>query len=460
MVKSMKDMKTYRYIVLGLFAALAAFSCAKEEKVEYLTLGQTSYVFSKGEDTVTIAVNCSGEWNVDNTNDWLTYEKVVEDSLTIIAAANAGNEERSGVLSVVSAAGLKVDFSVSQFGLTYSGKLEDFTEYWDAVISRDGRYFVIMHKCADNVKLLYPTLIDTHTGERTEFLKVRDYSTVSAVTNDGRIFLYNSGSGSMAVLSSNGEIKDITVPEGFKSPKIEAVSGDGRVWVGYVTRSNVSGTYVPARWVNGEFEELEAPKNDLYGGESKRTMARGCSADGSIIYGSEWSWMQHPLVYWKDGEMYYPGYEYSEIKGDYVAAMVLNAENTNISDDGRYITSTYDDPVDGSGVAVVDTQTGQMFVLDEPAGMVGIHVTNDGTIFAATAGGAFSSSVVNVNSGEVLSVSDWFMKNYNLNMSDDRIVNHVADNGNIFFGYKLVNSGAGNMAKYWYLVVDKNKYIE
>lgn len=455
----MKDMKTYRYIVLGLFAALAAFSCAKEEKTDYLTLGQTSYVFSKGEDTVTIAVNCSGEWNVDNTNDWLAYEKVTEDSLTIIAAANAGNEERSGVLSVVSAAGLKVDFSVSQFGLTYSGRLEDFTEYWDAKISRDGHYFVVMHKCEDNVKLLYPTLIDTYTGERTEFKDVKDYSSVVAVANDGSIFLYESGGESKMAVLNNGEINDVQVPEGFRSPKIEAVSGDGSIWVGYVSRNGKSG-YVPARWVNGEFEELEAPEHNLYGGETSGTMARGCSADGSVIYGSEWSWMQHPVVYWKDGEMYYPGYEYSEMKGDYVAAMVLNAENTNISDDGRYITSTYNDSVDGDRVAVVDTQTGQMFVLDNTEGLGGLHVTNDGKIFAAPSGGGYSCSVVDLNEGGVVSLSDWFMANYNLNISDNRIVRHVADNGNIFFGFKIVNSGSGAMAKYWYLVVDKNKYIE
>lgn len=453
----MKDMKIYRYIVLGLFAALAAFSCAKEEKTDYLTLGQTSYVFSKEEDTVTIAVNCSGEWNVDNTNDWLTYEKVTEDSLTIIAAANTGNEERSGVLSIVSTAGLQADFSVSQFGLTYSGRLEDFTEYWDARISRNGHYFVIMHKHPDDARQLYPTLIDTYTGKRTEFMDIRDYTTVDAVANDGTMFL--SCGTTPSVIVKEGKVEEINVPEEFNAPKIEAITGDGRIWVGYVYR-NGGGGFTPARWVNGEFEELEAPEHNLYGGETSGTMARGCSADGSVIYGSEWSWMQHPVVYWKDGEMYYPGYEYSEMKGDYVAAMVLNAENTNISDDGRYITSTYDDSVDGNRVAVVDTQTSQMFVLDEPAGMGGIHVMNDGTIFAASSGGAFSGSVVNMGTGEVMSVNEWFMKNYNLNISDDRIVNHVADNGNIFFGYKLVNSGLGVMTKYWYLVVDKNKYIE
>lgn len=455
-----------------LFVALA--SCTKETRTDYLYIDCTQYMFSSEEDSISIYVNSSLEWEPQVSEDWIRVDKISDDSLRIFVLENTAKEERSGKVSIVSGYGSS-EFVAYQQGDAYTGKFVNLATYWYGSISKNGKYIVTMKK--DDNSELFPILINTYTGEETQYLEhTSKYSGVCAVSNDGDMFLQSSKDGmSTEILKKDGTIVEISsIPEGyFSCPRITDLSSDGTVWVGYLQNQSTR-AYDPVKWINGEPEILERPDVCIYGTPSYAgAMARGCSEDGSVIYGSDWSWMQHPLVYWKNGEMFYPGYEQSETKiidqgfGDEeaVCAMTMDASSTNISPDGRYITSSYNDYIDNKPydyVAVIDTETGEQILMDmNDTGLgsaTGLSATNDGLIFGATpAGGVSAGYVFNVNDFSTVPIDDWFETNCGMNVSSDKMVLYVSGDKNIFFGYAPVDTGMGTTYKYWYFVVDRNK---
>lgn len=442
---------------MGIAAAvLSVLSCKQEQTVDYLSLGVTSYTFSNTVDSVKFKVESSSDWEVSNDNEWVKYRKIGTDSLVVAVADNSEGEQRNGRITVISGQ-LSAEMSLSQFGMTYNGSFVDFSDCWSTAISKNGRYVGTMKKDDRDPKKVYPILIDTYTGEKKEFQDILDFLNVYAVGNDGVLYLNTSNQIETKILQLDGTVQDIRLPEGYGYPNVQDLSSDGTIWVGYC-RNISTNKFEPVRWTNGEAEILEAPEVCLYGTPSTSgTMARGCSDDGSVIYGSEWSWMQHPVVYWKNGEMSYPGYEFSENDGETYYAMTLDAERTNISPNGRYITSNY-----SGTLAVVDTDMGIQILLDASvtglSSTTGITATDNGLIFGATpAMGVTSGYVFNLNDDSAIPIDQWFMDNYGVHMSGDRMVTRVSSDGNVYFGYRPHNAGMGTTYKYWYFVVDRNK---
>ncbi len=114
--------------------------------------------------------------------------------------------------------------------------------------------------------------------------------------------------------------------------------------------------YRPLKWTDGGTPEvLPVPelnfRNEPY---VSGVMARGCSADGSVIYGSTWDNLDYGMLYWKDGKVDWVGSDVREVRTvqiengigemiDYniVNGMICTAELTNISPNGRWIAGTY-----------------------------------------------------------------------------------------------------------------------
>lgn len=82
--------------------------------------------------------------------------------------------------------------------------------------------------------------------------------------------------------------------------------------------------------------------------------ARGCSADGSVIYGSTWDNLDFGMLYWKEGKVDWVGSDVREVETvqidngigetiDYrlVNGMIATAEYTKISPNGRWIAGAY-----------------------------------------------------------------------------------------------------------------------
>ena len=128
-------------------------------------------------------------------------------------------------------------------------------------------------------------------------------------------------------------------------------------------------------------------------------MARGCSADGSVIYGSTWDNLDYGMLYWKDGKVDWVGSDVREVRTvqiengigemiDYniVNGMICTAELTNISPNGRWIAGTYrteDYPsprnyVQARYPAFFNTETGTTTIVKDFGEGSAAHVTDDG----------------------------------------------------------------------------------
>lgn len=475
-------MKRLMIYISALLSFLMVFSCREElQTPDYIRLSRTSYTFSDGKDSLDIRVECSGEWSASVEGDWISINRIGEDTLRVLVEVNEDMESRSGRVEF-KYKDCAASFSAEQFGITYKGRFVEISDNSNtkASISKNGRYIGLMKSVVDdNGEMgVSPFLIDTESGEMISFEEINGDYQINAVGSDASIVLYISNE-DKTMLLKDGKLNEIKIPEGYRSQQVYSMSLDCSIMVGFC--QNISTRkYHPVKWTNGEPEILESPDVNIYGAESYGgTMARGCSDDGSVIYGSEWSGMRHPLVYWKGGKMFYSGYDYSEkviinspIYGEYeeVCAMTVDASNTNISPDGRYITSTYNDYRDnGSGsmeeynyVAVIDTQTGVQILLDDSmtglSSVAGITITDEGTIFGATPSkGCSAGYVIDLASGFSVPLDQWFLEKYGVHLSYDRIVEYIGMDENIFFGWRTIDLGMGSVLKYWYYKVDDNK---
>lgn len=468
------------YMILLAAAALIAASCTVEEKQDYITLDKMAYTFSNGEDSITVAVNSTGAWEYQIQGDWITAEPVGEDSLMIRVSANEGEEPRSGKVSFVTTFG-SADFLVEQFGYIYNGKFVDLVELQNAVMSRSGDFVAGMKYNVEDGSYT-AVIIDTRTGEQTENSELQGFSEISSISDDGSVIVLQNSNGIESSILQNGEVVEVRVPENCDGPRISAISADGTVWVGY-TQSSVDRGYVPVVWRNGEPEILDRPETDLWDSEIYSVMARGCSADGSVIYGSDWS--SYGLIYWKDGKMFYPGKDFLEKKTVIIeswwgtmeteanCAITMYATSTNISPDGKYIVSDYSDYITETEgepateyyyAAAVNTETNELvkFMSSDTgiASTAGITADNNGIMFGATpAQGVAEGLVFNLNDMTSYTVPQWFEQTYGIQMGADRIVTQVSPDNNVYLGWKAVPTALGMSYKSWYFIVDMDKHL-
>lgn len=140
--------------------------------------------------------------------------------------------------------------------------------------------------------------------------------------------------------------------------------------------------------------------------------------------------------------------------------------NTNISPDGRYITSFYYEVSDSGQydtyAAIFDTETYKQIVLDPSiTGQVsstGMSATDGGLIFGATpARGVQEGYVYDLNDMSTTRLDEWFLENTGMHISSDRMVLYASADMNIFFGIRYINMGLGTVYKPWYFILDKDK---
>lgn len=112
--------------------------------------------------------------------------------------------------------------------------------------------------------------------------------------------------------------------------------------------------YYPLVWRNGVAEKLPWPeKNFRDKAFLNGIIARGISADGSVIYGSTWDNYDFGMVYWKDGVVKYVGEDVHEVTPITVETIVgpvethmangmtATAELYKVSPNGEWIAGTY-----------------------------------------------------------------------------------------------------------------------
>lgn len=456
--------------ILAAVIVLHAISCS-EKQSEYIGTDIGHYTFGYRQDSIAIAVVSGAEWNFSCDADWITLSKKGNDTLSIKVGVNdSENGREAGILLTGGTVSQVVE--IEQLPKNFSGSFMDLPELFDVASSKNGAY-VAGVKWDPTGTYMVPTVVETATGKVTEYPEIKDYDVVHAISDDGCIMALSRG-GMNGIIFNNGEPVEVKCPENLSTPTISSMSSDGSVWIGYAFSK---GAGVPLVWTNGEPEILETPElsildKPIYAG----VMARGCSSDGSVIYGSEWDGFG--LIYWVDGEMYYPGYDYATVKtvnvmdpmtGEIAPQSVMctvttTSQNNRISNNGRYLTSVYTDYVqeeqDKAAVAydypvIIDIETGEMKIFKEGIqSATGMSVTNEGLVFGATpAMGVTSGTVYDFETKTSYALSDWMMQTYGVHLSDDRMVMGINDESNVIFGMRFMSTALRPVYKYWYLVL-------
>lgn len=435
----------------------AIISCQKEVIVEdYLYLGCNSYCFKAGNDTLTVNVSCSGDWNVQNETDWVTVDRFAQDSVKIAVSENGNNDSRTAVLKFVSG-DMEYAFEVSQFGKSFKGRFVDLDWLYlmtDPVISKNGRYILGMLE-GSKTDYYVPVLINTLTGEMTKYDESNEFTGAVAVSDDGATMIFHKYYAEYKIFK-DGIFEPVPISEEYTSPRVGGISSDGSVWVGWA-QSRAKKMTVPVKWINGEVVELEIPEETPQGYPigAPGVLARDCSADGSVVYGSVWDPASYALVYWKDGKMFYPGKDFYD--GTSGSIIQKTGEYYGLSYDGKWLAAT-----SGSGCPVlIDTENYEVEYIDGCKDMAGMTFSNLGTMFCASPTmGCSVGYVVDPESGSSVMMDEWFKSKYGLMIGSSRIVESVSSDSNIYFGIKAQFTTLGVQYTPWYYVVDPEKYSE
>lgn len=464
--------------VLCSFFMVFFHSCTDRPELEnYLYAEVAAYTFEPDGGKLAVKVSCNTEWRSESMNDWIDVVKD-GDTLYISTEMNATKEMRSGKV-LVSSDAESCEIMIEQMGAGYAGKFADLTDIADAAMSRNGKYILGIQANPQGGSV--PVVIDMYSGKRTELTEASGYTSAMSISDDASVAALIDYSNMKSVVFSDGVLLEPQVPDGYKTPMVSAVSSDGSVWVGYAQNISTYGQ-VPFKWINGEPVVLESPEVSIYGNKSNSSMARGCSADGNIIYGSEWSG-GFGLIYWKDEKLYYPSLDLGEKKtvtvndpnmGTYEAEMMctvtMDAASCKMTPDGRYIATKYSDVrenADGTVdlpeyPAILDTEEYSILKwTDDVSGEMtaaGMAVTESGLLFGASPATGVTKGYVFSDKGmSALPVSSWFEANEGIYLSDDRMVTQVSETeGNItaYFGYKAVVTPIGKVYVYWYYLPD------
>ena len=466
----MKSLKILAISLLGAALGTAAVSCTEESPVkDSISLSVTSFTFAAEGESFSLNVEASSisgeDWSYQGGEDWITIERS-DNGLILTAVPNETGAERSTTVSFISGEagatlslsqlyekfpGSFVNMNAGLYG--YQSKFSLNSRYCGAYTGEEG---------TDGTTLFVPILINLETGEETRYEGNANYKGIRAVSDDGRMMSLEVGSIGCALLV-DGAVTDIPTPSGYENPVIVNFSADGNVMVGYVKETD-GYAYYPVKWTDMTPEVLEIPETNVQGEDLfAGAMARGCSADGSVVYGSEWdTW---GFIYWDAEGMHFAGKETAVMRTISYMGMTLEmpayfrktGENYSISQNGRYVAGTFCDYIDnGDGTyspytntypAVYDIQTDELTVFDE-AGHTAMFADNEGSVF----GGVGGIGYVYGESGST-PVNEWLAAHYGIMVDGDRYIMNISEDGTRMSGWRQVmNASSQSLLIGWYYV--------
>lgn len=452
-----------KFLIAILSGILLFTSCTENQNTDNLWTSISSYTFgSKGGEKIGISVKSSGEWTVQPSVDWILTETINKDSLVISANANETGEYRNGTVTVTTGTAVS-EILIEQMDDRFNGLIVDlpFTPIYGAAISNNGRYVagVIHELVGANEWKRTPLVIDLQTGEKTYWEPSEKYLGVQAISDDAKTIIFADIPNDKFFLNINGIEQEINIPEEYSKAKISSISSDGSVMVGYCQKDFF---YLPIKWVNGEPEILDYPTDTPSGFElTNGCMARGCSADGNVIYGSEWD--SFGLMYWINNELNYISRDISTPDGmNIVPSIILAAESTNISNNGNYISTSYG-TIWEKKPAIIDTRKNEYTIIETISDGCGQGVSNNGEFFIGSPSiGNLYGHIYDINTNTTYSTSEWFKEKYSITISDDRIITKTNSSNTVFFGVRaqsVEGMGSPNY-NYWYIIPEQDAMLE
>ena len=473
-------------VAAALFAVSVLNGCNEgTENLQYVNLSQAACSFLGEDNTpLTITVNASpATWQATPNASWIKAERTDEHTLTLTADDNDTDQERKTTVTI------QADRATQTIRINQLPKDSSFAryrkldEFASSAMSPGGKYAggYIISVAPDDSWQYSPVIIDVETEERYEFGPFPEslyfISQTIAITDQGLMFLSNSNGGQIAI-NTTGDIIVPEAPAGFQfQPEVQGSSADGRYWVGFAKESNgEEGLTWPLLWTDGVAEKLPMPAKNFrdeafwYG-----IMARGISADGSVIYGTTWENLDFGMVYWDEaGEVHYVGEDVRYCRpverpdghgGTFTYnlcdGMWTTATNTNVSPNGKYIAGTYrieSLSADGSEKnernypAFYNTETLKTVVFDDLPGGGALSATSDGLGFTADSTfGPSSGKVVDIENGIVLgSALEWIESTYGI-LVPAGYITYMPDSKDRFLGAMLYTGGPVVEGINWYV---------
>lgn len=472
-------MKKYLLLLLG---SLLLAACTDKQDFDQIYPSRSSYAFDAAGGSVTIEVSSNTAWSADKDADWLTL--VADENrtqLTVTATPNTTDKPRTAHVTISGGAAESQQVTFTQQNETFAGRFMDLYDLASMpVFSCNGKFFGSLINDGyledGNTAIKAPVIINTVTGERMQLDGSTEYSGLRAISDDGKVLAINIGSSSGTLILKDGEQITPEV-EGYRGARVEALSTDGSVWVGYA-QNTTTRAYAPIKWVNGTPEILPVPELSMHGAALRNgAMARGCSADGSVVYGSEWD--TQGLVYWKNGQLFYPAQESSETKKILMSTMFgtlmevevpcyikMTAEPYCMSPNGRYIGAGFTDYKSNGDEAaaselvypaLIDTETGEIHIMKFASvtkSAKGMTADNDGYCYGnSTDTGEALGWVYDYRGPSMTPVNEWMQSHYGVVVDQNRYILNVSSDGNIVGGWCVEKSKqSGTVYMGWYYV--------
>lgn len=442
-----------RHLIYFLAALNLVLMTACQEKLEDtpLTISVTSWTFNAdGGDTLHLTVT-GRDWSAEPAQGWVTVRDNGDGTASVVALENTGDTRRSTTILFHSGAMSQV-LTVDQLPKLFDGEFRVMYDWADPAMSRNGRYIAGGYLEGDSYEGIF--VWDLETGEYTKY--PNGFISVSTVSNDGMVIMYNFDGVGAAM--KDGQIIEMAVPEGgdYFSPSVWGCSADGSVIVGTVRESELlpNGNYfkkfIPVKWTDGVPEILEYPDYGMNEDAiSPGVIPRCCSADGSVIVGSEWS-NTFGAIYWVDGRMVDLGNdpEYMNILEEYnfVEGIVCYAQYNTVSSNGDYVALAYR-RYGGNYPVLINTRTGELIVNEDYSYVTSGTPMDDGRFFYRD---GVEAVTMTMESGSGQSVEEWLQETYGLKVSYDYSVAYISEDGKTILGW-MVRESATGMAYYpWY----------
>ena len=484
----------FNFIAAAICSSAFITGCTTETKdnVHYVNLSQVACSFlGEGNSPLAVDVKASpAQWTATPGATWVKIERTDERTLTITVDDNGTGAERNTTITI-EAGQASQQIRVNQLPLDSEfaryRRLETFQ--MGAVMSPSGRYMggFTASIAPDDSWQYSPTIVDTETDEVYEFGPFPEslyyLHQTMAITDQGLLFISDGYNGGQIAIDTSGEIFIPEAPAGYRfRPEIQATSADGKYWVGFAQNESGSngGLTHPLLWIDGVPHEL--PMLDLNYRDEEiwvGVMARGISADGSIIYGTSWESSDFGMLYWVNngentGKPKWVGEDVRKVtpvvlerpdgttyETHIADGLICDATATKISPSGKWIASTYrTEEISENKQAIkkiqkaafYNTETETTTIVEDYGESMGMYVTDDGIAFIAIGTYASTSSVVyDLNTGTDLGdMADWIKNNYGIIVPDGNI-SRITPDGSCVLGFSPLASASGVNFFWWYI---------
>lgn len=464
----MKKMMQFLKLSLALALVAGVLSCEKPNSDTFSVSESSFSLDPSGSDEKVITVTSKDKWEVNyGTSDWLIKKSIDETSFTVGAKPNLGEVSRKSEI-IVKSGNEEIIVTVSQDKATIN--FERIPQYFRTVCSPSGVYIGSIEGGGVDAETqdFVPVVLNTSTGEVRKFAPINAVTlSADAVTDDGILFISNETMQGF-LIDKNGEIQDLDRPATCVAARVSGVSRGGETWAGWATvEPGLGYKFVPVVWNNGIATQLPLPDTTIIGDElTFGGYARGCSDDGSIIYGTTAE--QSAAIYWKNDKVNYLAKESIEriyVDGNivpFVSKPGVSTQSTECSPNGKYIAFAYkkETPTEGGLAATTttfagyfNTETEEHYIYPE-VGYMGATVSDNGDFSLGQLADdgilPMRGFILPAGGTELIRTSEWLNNTYSVSANKDEIIIHFSKEGNLF-GFYLTDDLAAKQLLTWYL---------